>query len=239
MVLAELTVREAADQLGVTPQRVRQLVASGALAARRVSSGWMIPMSAVAERRARRRVGRPPEPATVWAAVRVLAGGPVEVDRRVRHRVRGILDAMPSPRRDPGAWRAFLAGRARRHTLWAHPGVLAKLVADRRVSLGGVAAVGAEGLVGGQVDLYVRETELHALRDAFALRHDPDGNVVVHVVPGAVPEALGPRPGQLVPPVVAAADLLETGDPRDRVAAMSILAGAWRHATGRRPPRRR
>jgi excisionase family DNA binding protein len=45
-----LSVHEAADAMGVSMQRVRQLIHDGQIAARRSSAGWLIPADAVSER---------------------------------------------------------------------------------------------------------------------------------------------------------------------------------------------
>jgi excisionase family DNA binding protein len=41
-VMDEITTRQAADRLGVTPQRVTQLIAAGALEARRPGRSWLV-----------------------------------------------------------------------------------------------------------------------------------------------------------------------------------------------------
>jgi excisionase family DNA binding protein len=224
-----LTVREAADELGVSAQRVRQLVGSGALPARRSSSGWLVPAAAVAERMGATRRGRPVKAATAWAALRLLAGDGVVLDRRLRHHVRSLLVSMPRPAEDPDAWRRLLRARAHRKRVWAHPGVMTTLAADARVSPAGALALGdaaREGLSGGPVDLYVRDGDAADVFAQFALHLDPDGQVVLHVIPADVPSGLAVHPGEPVPVSAAAADLLDDGDARARSAAIRILTSA-------------
>lgn len=55
-----LTVTEAAVQLGVSPQRVRAMIAAGQLAATKKSYGWAIQEQALAKvQRMDRKPGRP------------------------------------------------------------------------------------------------------------------------------------------------------------------------------------
>ena len=110
-----VSVHEAADSLGVSMERVRQMIHAGQLAARRSSAGWLIPADAVAERSRNVYVGRPPEPQTAWSAIALLAaaamaqaskptpGDVVSVaevvpDRKLRHRVLHLLASMPDPK---------------------------------------------------------------------------------------------------------------------------------------------
>lgn len=68
-----LTVREAAERLGVSSQRVRQLIYDGSLPARRASAGWLIPASAVTDRARTSPPGRPSSPRTAWAVLELLS----------------------------------------------------------------------------------------------------------------------------------------------------------------------
>lgn len=55
-----LTVPQAATRLGVSPARVRALIAAGRLTARKLSGAWVIQERALDARRIReRRPGRP------------------------------------------------------------------------------------------------------------------------------------------------------------------------------------
>lgn len=69
-----MSVRDAAERLGVTGARVRQLAAAGELAAHRHAAGWLIDRDGVEARRAvPRRPGRPIEPDSAWVVLNVLA----------------------------------------------------------------------------------------------------------------------------------------------------------------------
>ena len=235
-----LSAREVADALGVSAQRVRQLIRDGRLRAHRSSAGWLVPQSAVRERLDNVERGRPVESGTVWAAVALLVGAastgsrerggqPAQIvaDRRLRHRVLRMLAGLPDPVDDPGPWARLLSHRGSARRMWAHPGVLEALAADGRVSPGGDLAASIEGLVGGsrRHQLYVRAPDVDKLVHQYRLRDNDDGNVVLIVVPDSVPAGLAPLPGRPAPEPAVAADLLDEDDPRARHAALQRLRG--------------
>src|SRR5260370_3204018 len=106
-----LSVREAAEQLGVSSARVRQLVSAGSLPARRSSAGWLIGADAVADRSGSARAGRPASPRTVWAILCILSSalapdaanppGCLVGDRRVLPRAPPVRSPWPPPHHGP------------------------------------------------------------------------------------------------------------------------------------------
>ena len=236
-----LSVSEAAERLGVSSQRVRQLIKAGRLPARRSSAGWFVSGQAVADRAGSALHGRPASPRTAWAVLDLLAaavapspdGGAtgaeasrVISDRRLRHHVLRLLSTIPDPFEDVGRWRLLLASRGPARCMWAHPGVLARLKDDPRISVGGAEAAipAGDGLSGtSRLDLYVGEADLgHVIAD-YRLRPDADGQVTMHIVPASVPPDLVPPCGAPVPAAAAAADLLEEDDARAADAALRQL----------------
>lgn len=231
-----LTVREAAAQLGVSGQRVRQLISAGSLPARRSSSGWLIEAGDVAGRDRRAR-GRPASPRTAWAVLCMLssalepeapeASAYVVSDRRLRYHALQVLKAMPDPASSPERWHALLASRARVQRMWAHPGLVSRLIDDPKVSEGGdrAAARIGEGLSEtGVRDVYVADEHAERIVASYRLRPDPDGQVMLHVVPSSVPRDLMAVGSGVVPAAVAAADLLDEDDPRARRSALRQLS---------------
>jgi excisionase family DNA binding protein len=236
-----LSVSEAAERLGVSSQRVRQLIKDGRLSARRSSAGWFVSGQAVADRAESAPHGRPARPRTAWAVLDLLAAAvalsPGEVagvseasrviaDRRLRHYVLHLLSAIPDPFEDVGRWRLLLASRGPVQRMWAHPGILARLKDDPRISVGGAEAAmqAGDGLSAtSRVDLYVGEADLEHVIAEYRLRPDADGEVTIHVVPASVPPDLVPRRGVPVPVAAAAADLLEEDDARANDAALRQL----------------
>lgn len=239
-----LSVREAADLLGVSPQRVRQLIKDGRLSARRSTGGWLVPEAAVRRRLGDVAIGRPAESTTVWAVIRVLVEARLEVsdgvasqvprvlsDRRSRHRVLRLMARLPDPVADPAPWMRLLSGRGGARRVWAHPGALGRLAAERRVSVGGdpAAAIAGVNLIGGPPVrfLYVRPGDVDGLVHDYRLRDHDEGNIVLIVVPDDVRAALGPTPGEPVPGPAAAGDLIEEDDPRARDAGLHLLREFW------------
>lgn len=234
-----LSVHEAADVLGVSMGRVRQMIHAGQLAARRSSAGWLILAEAVSERSKNVHSGRPPEPRTAWSAIALLAAataydaqsasdGAISVaevvpDRKLRYRVLRLLASMPDPAADLGPWCRLLSARGQVRQLWVHPGVLARLASDPKVSRGGAEAVpsGHGGLTPrpGRLELYVSEADANDLIRQYRMREDRNGQVRLVIVPSGIPSELVPGGGAPVVAPAAASDLLEEGDPRARYAA--------------------
>jgi hypothetical protein len=234
-----LSVREAAELLGVSPQRVRQMLLAGDLSGRRSSAGWMVEERQVRSRLGDTSVGRPHAAVTAWAAIGLLAAAgaaPADGvrcwaetidDRRVRHRVRRLLAELPDPVDVPEPWRRLLAARGRVRRFWGHPGVLDRLAVDPRVSPSGDASMvqTGDGLTGGgrRLDLYVAAVDVEDLVRRYLLRDDFDGQVSLVVVPAGVPAGLAPEAGRHVPEPAAVGDLLDEHDPRARDAALHRL----------------
>lgn len=230
-----LSVHEAADCLGVSMPRIRQMIHAGQLSAWRSSAGWLIPAEAVAERSRNVFAGRPPAPQTAWSVIALLAeasqpssGLAVPVsdaipDRRSRQRILRMLASLPDPVADPEPWRRLMSARGKVRCLWAHPGVLDRLAVDQRVSKGGADATlaGHDGLTArpDRLELYASEADVEGLIRQYRMRDDRRGQVHLVVMPSNVPSRLAPGGGAPVAAPAAASDLLEEGDPRARHAA--------------------
>jgi excisionase family DNA binding protein len=235
-----LSVHEAADVLGVSMQRVRQMIHAGQIAAHRSSAGWLIPSDAVAGRPKSLHQGRPPAPQTTWSVITLLAAAsylasqPEEdssayvirlvPDRKVRHRVLRLLAGMPDPAIDDAPWRRLLSSRGHARRLWVHPGVLDRLAADPQVSVGG-GIPEHDGLTvrPGRLHLYVSEADADEVVRRYRMREDRAGQVSLTIVPSSVPAVSAPTGGQPVSAPAAAADLLEEDDPRAHYAGVIQL----------------
>jgi excisionase family DNA binding protein len=234
-----LSVHEAAESLGVSMPRIRQMIHAGQLSAWRSSAGWLIPAEAVEERSRNAFTGRPPAPQTAWSAIallsaavtpglRPLSGLAVPVsdvipDRRSRQRVLRMLASLPDPVADPEPWRRLMSARGKVRRLWVHPGVLDRLAVDSRVSRGGVEATpaGHDGLTvrPDRLELYASEADEECLIRQYRMRDDSKGQVHLVVMPSNVPPKLAPGGGAPVAVPAAACDLLDEEDPRARHAA--------------------
>lgn len=108
--------------------------------------------------------------------------------------------------------------------MYVHPSLLDGLSDDGRLCAGGAAAAmryGADIIVLGHVDAYVRSGDLAAVVADHALVPAERTNVVLRVPAGP---SKWPLPDDRVaPPSVAAWDLLDTGDQRSVRAARGLL----------------
>lgn len=220
-----LSTGEAAEILGVSSERVRQLAQSGKIPARRTSAGWIIPISAVANLQLPGR-GRLITPKTAWQVITVLdiraniaAAGIIE-DRRARYRILGLIDDLPDPENQPGPWQRVLGGRGYSTRMRAHRGVLQHVAADPRVAVGGSDALpDKHGLTKGRTVLYVSNAIAADVTAQYHLRPDLVGQVTLVTVP----TGLEPRGGSPVPAPAGAADLLDEDDPRASQAGATYL----------------
>jgi len=219
-IQSPLSVAQAAAALGVSPQRVRALIASGGLPARRIGGRWLVDGRAV-ERRARgeRLPARPFSSRNAWALLAIAAGAkPSGIDpaaaSRLRHRLseRGLAGMAP-----------LLVRRARRLALRVHPGARARLLDDPALVRSGAAAAAdlQLGLIAPDAaEGYVAAGDLDGLVVRHALRPSAEPNVVLRVVDGLWPFSPGTR---VVPLPVAALDLLEDEDARAQAAGRAAL----------------
>lgn len=226
-----LSVAEVAQRLGISVQRVRQLLHAGELDGRKGPGGWIVAESAVrAREQAPPAAGRPLSSHMAWLVVAQLlaadsppgSGVDLDPDRRDRYRLRHLL-AHRGLERD---WAFWLARRAVVGHYWVHPGVVQSVLNDPRVSVSGAgvaAAAGAE-IAGGDVsDLYLSSEALPGVIDDYGLQSDPAGQLQIHLWRRGSGAEFVLRPGQPVPVVLAALDLLSAPDSRARHWARTFI----------------
>jgi excisionase family DNA binding protein len=161
-----LTLREAAERLGVSTRRARALVEHQQLQAQKLGRQWLVSADAVRQaQRSRQDRGRPIRPGTAWSSIEELPGilwGEVDVDS-IRRR---------------------LLPRARHVDMYIHPGLL-KGITEKCV-LGGRGAAALKDMPfdeGALCDLYIKESELGALvRESKAREVLDSANVRFHIV---------------------------------------------------------
>lgn len=218
--MVQVSVREAADRLGLSPQRVRHLIAQGDLPALRVGGHWVV---AEADLRQVRRVSRPMSARIAWALAALLDGEPVhglaprEVSR-LRERARQLEADRDGRTALVNSW---MARRATVHRSSAAAADLADLRADPRFHASGVSDPRAQLSAAAEVEGYVAPTHLKAVADDFLLVTRPTGvaagaNVILRE------HDVG---GRTVPALAVAADLLERSGARESAAAQRILDG--------------
>jgi len=228
--------------MGLHPVHVRRLVREGEIPAHKVGGRWLVTESAVRQRdRLAPSPGRPVSSNMAWAILKLVdpglrasgdVGGAAAIeglgDRRSRHRLRQLIwEAPPSDR-----WAAWLRRRARPQRVWAHPGALERIALDPRLHLGGEAAaaaaeVGVGAGVGTELVLYLDRGALDGVLGDYRGRPDPEGQLLLMVIPDDVADELRPGPGP-VAPAVALVDLLSSSDARQRHLAAELLGAAAR-----------
>lgn len=201
-----MSLVDASAMLGVSAERVRQLVVAGDLPGVRFGNAWAVPRDAVVARRhqANRR-GRPLQAARAW---REIIAGHVDLASAGRYRERAAVQ---------------------RYQLSA--GDLAHLAADPHVRRSGVAAAIELGqllpLEDAADEFYLPASAATRLLGDIAAVEDPLGRVILRVVDDAAwpfadePTAPSASPA---PAAAVALDLMESGDPRHWVAAEALVA---------------
>ncbi|MEX1164570.1 MAG: helix-turn-helix domain-containing protein [Nitriliruptor sp.] len=227
-----LSVREAAEELGVSPSAVRQLIAQGQVRASKFAGRLVVDPDHLRQASA---VGRPPgrpfSPVAAWVLLGLLAGQkPTSVSPSRLSQLRRHLRSD-----DPQELVGRLRKRADLAFWYVHPSLLGELAAEPRCVLGGRSAgelVGAD--LAGHSDLlevYLSPAAADQLAHDYVADLDVSvgvANVVVRQVEaGRVPEH---EPRVAAAPVVAL-DLIETGEARVIGAGWSLWLqrlDAWR-----------
>jgi excisionase family DNA binding protein len=223
--MAELiSVPEAAGVLKLSPARVRLLAAAGDLPASKVGGRWLVERSGVERRRRRGSAGgRPFAPHNAWLLLRLASGEEVtDIDAVVHSRLRRALSLEGLNALAPRLERRAEAGRYA-----GHPGEVARVLADDRLSTTSVSAaavIGLDLMPGRGADGYLRASALDEFVDEHALSPavGSPGNVILRVVPDHVwASVLDGQPH--APEAAVALDLAEDADPRSRAAGEGLL----------------
>lgn len=210
MAAGPLTISEAAERLGVVPQRVRALAQAGELEARRAEGVWLIDADSLAKRVLLTELGvaassaRPWSQPIVWAAMRTLDDDDAllaDLDRKARYRVRRRLD-------DPDAAGLLAAARNRARVVHAsvHPSRatrLRELVVPSGITGAGIYGFGLTG--DDAVDGYLSADVLAGARGVLRIRESDTGGHLLRVVDDErLLEGL-----EVAPRLAVAADLLD------------------------------
>jgi len=232
--VADLSVREAAERLDVHQSRVRELLASGRLAGRRVGSRWVVDALSVARRleTVAATSGRPLSTRIAWSAAAILDGQPTSWLRTgERSRLRARLRRHDATETQLYRWWMQTRSSATRYRL-AEADV-AELVSAEGVVAGGISAANRYGLGlghGNEAEVYVDSPTARRLVDDFFLIESDRGNLTLHVmndhthwhrVTARVIDGL-----LVAPRLVVAVDLLDSGDTRSRSAGTRLLERA-------------
>ncbi len=223
-----IPVSEAAKRLRVNPSRVRAMIRSEVLDAQKLGDRWFVDPASLDRREAAKPPeGRPYSARNAWAMLLLQNGRggakqgkwieqlPPWTLSRLRSRLRGsdIASLVPRFRR-----------RAQIHRLRAHPSDLPRIEAEPHAVRGGVSAVreyGIDVVAPGEIEVYIPAKKLSVLTRKYYLQPNSKPNVILHVVDGPW---LFPPSCRVVPPVVAALDLLEMDDEISQYAGRELLA---------------
>ena len=186
---------DAADILGVSVERVRQLVVGGQLPGKRFGNVWAVPRGAVAARRHSPGVrGRPLGPVGAWQEI---LDGSIDLSRPGRYRQRATVVRCEMSQADLAA--------------------LPEMVGAK---LGGVRAaidLGEQLAPDDTINIYLSARSFADLDTRVAYVLDATGHVLLRVVDD---RAWGLLPaGDLAPRAAVALDLLESDDPRHWISA--------------------
>lgn len=220
--MSHVTTAQAAARLGITQVAVRKLIGTGQLISSGVVGRAILLDAASVERLAREgtRHGRPWTEANAWTALLLLSGeNEVEwVDSTQLSRLRLKLSRMEPAelpilaRRRAGVHRyratADVVQRLRDHVLPTGAAAIADQNVGQRFGLTGG---------GGIVDGYVMSGDAGALKEAYGLIDDREGNVVLREVTTSQAFTGG------VPLAAIALDLLESSVTRERSAGLRVL----------------
>ena len=211
-------VSEAARRLGVSRQRVLQMISDGRLPAERIGRAWSIQDSDIARRRV--PVGRPLSVGMARGLLELGAGIRPDLSSRDVSRLRAHLVRLAqesSFEGDPAKLlRSWLPGRAARCEMSVAEVDLPGVLADDRLALSGasdrLAAMSSPHLAEG----YVAEADAQKFfADHFAVESDDRSraNLIVHVAVVVPPAS----------PVLVAADLADYRGGREDRQARSLL----------------
>jgi excisionase family DNA binding protein len=210
-----MTIEEAATLLGLSRQRVNSLIEAGSLTrvARGIVSRASVERYLTSRPGQRRRVWTE---ATAWAAITLLAGGPVHwLGAPQASRLRGILRDITDPLELVDRTRE----RAVVQTFSAHSSVLPRIAEDLVRTDPRIVGLMESSK---QIDGYLAADRLESYVNLFGLRESTDGNVVLRLtyMDIAIVDDLA-RVNAI--PALLGIDLTSSLDPRERGIGKRIL----------------
>lgn len=227
--MANVSVSEAAERLGVGVPRVHQRIADGSLRAERIGSQWVVDELSVFHAAENKKPGRPLSARSVWAIIALAEGddravaalAPIERSR-ARARLAEVLDLGASAhvgekevRRVASALRLLFRNRSEVVARKAALADLPRLREDMRWE--SLVSPAASGIASMDVDGYLNADNVAGVsRDHLLVPAAADANVVIHVLPRgqkSYPESK----------LLLAADLADQRGPREERRAAELL----------------
>jgi len=197
-----VSLADASSILGVSSERVRQLVVAGDLPAQRFGNAWAVPMDAiVARRHSARSGGRPLGSARAW---REIVDGDIDLGRPGRYQRRAEVVRCEMSRVD----------------VEALPGAVGASISGVRAAI----EFGASLIAADDHDLYLSRRAFGQLDSVVAAVPDSLGRIRLRVVDD---DAWGiVSGGEFAPRGAVALDLLDSADPRHWSAAEGLVDDA-------------
>lgn len=212
----EIDVKAVAEMLGVTDRRVRQLIESGDLPARRAGGRLLVEESLLPRSRPKTR---PMSARIAWAFIDLLSGerptGLSGSERaRLREKLRMLL-ASPQPAEQLRSW---LRMRDQVLRLSVAPPDVGAVRKDGRLVLSGISDGRSQLSAGDEVEGYVHPGDVASLKADYLMAESRRVNVWLHVVERPIPH---PAPLGLV-----IADLAGHNGPREDARVREMLQRA-------------
>jgi excisionase family DNA binding protein len=214
-----MTVSGAARALGLTRQRVLQLISAGDFRALRSGRQWLISRPDVERRKqAASPSGGHFSPYRAWGVLFLADGLEAPwLDRSARWTLKRQLSEHRL-----ADLRPRLGARGRRRYLRAHSSDIQRIGRERGVIRTGASAQNATNIVApGHLEAYVTSEDLSAIASRYHLTPSWDANVVVREIPRVVASHIV---GVEAPTSAVALDLLEEDDPRSQEIGQQLLA---------------
>lgn len=235
MSQVRVSVAEAAEILGVHPQRVHQRIRQGSLPAEKIGNQWAIEMNDLRRIRHHAGPGRPLSAKSAWDLLAVAASDQAasalspSARSRARSRLSNLFAYVSSAGLDDAAaqLRHALGNRAERLLFSASNRDLPDVRADERVHLSGVSLPESNVSDGAAVEGYASSEDVSALVDDYLLSavSRSRANVILHVVAAdAGNPALVALDEVARSPLALAADLAEHDGVREKSEAVRSLA---------------
>lgn len=246
MSSVRVSVAEAAEILGVHPQRVHQRIRQGSLPAEKVGNQWTIEMNDLRRIRHHAGPGRPLSAKSAWDLLAVAANDQAASElspsarSRARSRLRNLFVHASSAGLDDAAAQLAhaLGNRAARVLFVASDQDLPDVRDDERVHLSGVSLPESNMSGGPVAEGYVSSDDLDALVDDYLLSPAPRSraNVILHVVHSdAGNPALAALDEVARSPLALAADLAEHDGVREKSEAVRSVADLHARFVARGP----
>jgi excisionase family DNA binding protein len=232
--MGEVSVREAATQLGVHQSRVRELLASGRLSGRRVGPIWLVNEESVARQKvlSADAHGRPMSTRIAWSASAWCDGMETTwLTASDRSRLRRRLRSHTA--QDVHTYRWWLQTRSTLTRYRVADSDIGELVSSPGVVAGGISAASVYELGlghGAEAEVYANPSVTRWLIEEFFLIESDQGNLALRIVDDTTPwhQMTARVAGGLTvaPRLIVAADLLDSSDTRSRSAGTQLLTAA-------------